>query len=136
MGDEDRAPEAATVVDWSKGFGERMLGSLLDRAHHMPPHLIAPLIAKEIAIIGGRDVEVFLQDYDQMTLVPLPGEGLLVGAAQPIDGSLAGRAFQTDLSVERAQGDGVRSFVPLLDGTDRAGCSPSPWTPWTIMIGG
>jgi serine phosphatase RsbU (regulator of sigma subunit) len=54
-------------------------------------------------------------------LVPLRGERLLVGAAHPIDGSMAGRAFQTDLSIERAQGDGVRLFVPLLDGTDRVG---------------
>ena len=62
----------------------------------MPPHMIAPLIAQELATIGGRDVEVLLQDYDQMTLVPLPGERLLVGTPQPIDGSFAGRAFQTD----------------------------------------
>ncbi len=88
----------------------------------MPPHLIAPLVAQEIAVIGGRDVEVLLQDYDQMTLVPLPGERLCVGSPQPIDGSLAGRAFQTDTTIEREQeGGGVRIFVPLLDGTDRVG---------------
>ena len=28
----------------TEGFGERLLGSLLDRAHTMPPQLIAPLI--------------------------------------------------------------------------------------------
>src|SRR5512141_512376 len=33
---------------------------------------------------------------------------------------MAGDAFQTD-KVEHAQGDGVRLFVPLLDGTDRVG---------------
>jgi len=83
--------------------------------------MIAPLIAQEIAIIGGRDVEVLLQDYDQMTLVPLPGERLLVGDPQPIDRSIAGRAFRTDVTVERIQGNEVRLFVPLLDGTDRVG---------------
>ncbi len=108
-------------VDRSEGFGERLLGSLLDRAHEMPPQMIAPLIAQEIANIGGRDVEVLLQDYDQMTLVPLPGERLHVGPPQPIDGSHAGRAFQTDRAVEDLQDDGVRLFVPLLDGTDRVG---------------
>jgi serine phosphatase RsbU (regulator of sigma subunit) len=122
MGDEHVTPPSSTaVVDRSEGFGERMLGSLVDRAHQMPPHMIAPLVAQEIAKIGGRDVEVLLQDYDQMTLVPLPGERLLVGAPQPIDGSFAGRAFQTDLTVEQPQGDGARLFVPLLDGTDRVG---------------
>ncbi|MEP6762641.1 MAG: PP2C family protein-serine/threonine phosphatase [Sporichthyaceae bacterium] len=121
MVDEHDLPQSVAIVDRSEGFGERMLGSLLDRAHQMPPHMIAPLVAQEIAVIGGWDVEVLLQDYDQMTLVPLRGEGLLVGTPQPIDGSFAGRAFQTDMTVERPQGDGVRIFVPLLDGTDRVG---------------
>ena len=108
-------------VDRSEGFGERLLGALLDRSHTMPPHLIAPLIAEEIATIGGRDVTVLLQDYDQMTLVPLPGDGLVVGPAQSIDDSLAGLAFQTDEIVESSSSGIVRLYVPLLDGTDRVG---------------
>ena len=121
MTDEPGGPESSGAVDRSEGFGERLLGSLLDRAHQMPPHLIAPLIAQEIAMIGGRDVEVLLQDYDQMTLVPMPGERLVAGRPQPIGASFAGRAFQTDSMVERRVADGVRLFVPLLDGTDRVG---------------
>jgi serine phosphatase RsbU (regulator of sigma subunit) len=108
-------------VDRSEGFGERLLGTLIDRAHEMPPHLIAPLVAEVIAVIGGRDVTVLLQDYDQLTLVPLPGRGLLVEEPVPIDGSWAGRAFLGDEPVEQAVADGVRVFVPLLDGTDRVG---------------
>ena len=109
------------AVDRSEGFGERLLGTLIDRAHEMPPQLIAPLVAEVIAAIGGRDVTVLLQDYDQLTLVPLPGRGLLVEEPVPIDGSLAGRAFLGDEPVEQAVADGVRVFVPLLDGTDRVG---------------
>ena len=121
MVDERDGPQSSADLDRSEGFGERLLGSLLDRAHRMPPHMIAPLIEQEIALIGGRDVEVLLQDYDQMTLVPLPGARLLMDPPRPIDGSLAGRAFQTDLTIEQTQDDGVRLFVPLLDGTDRVG---------------
>ena len=110
-----------TAVDRSEGFGERLLGTLIDRAHEMPPQLIAPLVAEEITVIGGRDVTVYLQDYDQLTLVPLPGRGLLVGEPAPIDGSPAGRAFLGDEPVEQTVEDGVRVFVPLLDGTDRVG---------------
>ncbi|MFX3714195.1 hypothetical protein ACJBRI_10290, partial [Streptococcus suis] len=66
---------------------------MIDRAHEMPPHLIAPLVAEVIAVIGGRDIAVLLQDYDQMTLVALPGQGLMEGPPEPIAGSLAGRAF-------------------------------------------
>ncbi len=121
MVDDGEGSLSSVVVDRSEGFGERLLGSLIDRAHRMPPHLIATLIEQEIEIIGGRDVEVLLQDYDQMTLVPLPGARLLVGTPQLIDESLAGRAFRTDELVEWPQDDGVRLFVPLLDGTDRVG---------------
>jgi hypothetical protein len=42
------------MVDRSEGFGERLLGVLLDRAHEMPPQLIAPMIAEEVARIGVR----------------------------------------------------------------------------------
>lgn len=107
--------------DRSEGFGERLLGALLDRAHEMPPQLIAPLIAEEVKLIGGWDVTVLLQDYEQLTLMPLPGEGLQVGEPEPIDGSLAGRAFIGDSPVERVIDGGVRLFIPLLDGTDRVG---------------
>jgi serine phosphatase RsbU (regulator of sigma subunit) len=113
--------DALAEADRAEGFGERLLGSLLDRAHTMAPQLIAPLIAQEIARIGGRDVTVLLQDYDQVTLVALPGEGLVVGPDEPIDDSLAGLAFQTDEIVEQPLGDAVRLHVPLLDGSDRVG---------------
>jgi serine phosphatase RsbU (regulator of sigma subunit) len=113
--------DAWTEVDRSEGFGERLLGTLIDRAHEMPPQLIAPLVAEVIAVIGGTDVTVLLQDYDQLTLVPLPGQGLLMEAPISIDGSLAGRAFLGDDLVEQTMAGGVRLFVPLLDGTDRVG---------------
>src|SRR6202035_2882952 len=45
---------ARVTVDRSEGFGERLLGAMIDRAHEMPPQLIAPLVAEEIAAIGGR----------------------------------------------------------------------------------
>ncbi len=120
-GVSENSTPASTGVDRSEGFGERLLGTLIERAHEMPPHLIAPLVAELIAVIGGRDVAVMLQDYDQLTLLSLPGRGLMIDEAMPIDGSLAGRAFLNDDLVEQQLADGVRLFLPLLDGTDRVG---------------
>ncbi|MFF3464902.1 PP2C family protein-serine/threonine phosphatase [Streptomyces sp. NPDC002619] len=108
-------------VDRSEGFGERLLGVLLDRAHEMPPQLIAPLIAEEIGRVGGRDVSVLLQDYEQVMLVPLPGRRLVVDEAEPIAGSHAGRAFLEATPVEVPRADGVRMYLPLLDGSDQVG---------------
>jgi hypothetical protein len=108
-------------MDLSEGFGERLLGQLLDRAHKMPPELIAPLIAEEIAKIGGRDVSIYLQDYEQMMLAPLPGRGLAVGEALPIDASRAGEAFLDKRVIEDRQADGVDMYLPLLDGSAEVG---------------
>ena len=104
-----------------ESLGERLLGSLLDRAHLMPPRLVGPLVAQEIAEMGGRDVAIYLQDFDHSELRPLEGEGL-VGEVVPIDGSPAGAAFRTDQRCEVPQDDGsVRLYLPMLDGSDRVG---------------
>ncbi|MER7468162.1 PP2C family protein-serine/threonine phosphatase [Streptomyces sp. NPDC097981] len=108
-------------VDRSEGFGERLLGLLLDRAQLMPPQLIAPLIAEGVAGIGGRDVSILLQDYAQELLVPLPGTKLHVGQPEPVDDSPAGRAFLSADVVEVPQAHGVRMYLPLLDGSDQVG---------------
>lgn len=109
-------------VDRSEGFGERLLGMLLDRARLLPPQLIAPLIAEEVARIGGHDVSILLQDYAQELLVPLPGKKLHVGPPEPVTGSPAGRAFQSADVVEVVHaGGGVRMYLPLLDGSDQVG---------------
>jgi hypothetical protein len=108
-------------VDRSEGFGERLLGVLLDRAHEMPPQLIAPLIAEEVARVGGRDVSILLQDYGQMLLVPLPGRGLVVGESEPIADTHAGAAFLRATTIEVPQADGIRMYLPLLDGSDQVG---------------
>ncbi|MFD5513778.1 PP2C family protein-serine/threonine phosphatase [Streptomyces sp. NPDC127051] len=110
------------TVDRSEGFGERLLGLLLDRAPHLPPQLIAPLIAEEVGRVGGRDVSILLQDYAQELLVSLPGRKLHVSQPEPVIDSPAGRAFLRGEAVEvpLARG-GVRMYLPLLDGSDTVG---------------
>ncbi|WP_021593282.1 hypothetical protein [Actinomadura welshii] len=96
----------------------RLLGQLLDRAHEMPPQLIAPLVAGEVHAIGGRDVSILLQDYAQLTLVSLPGRGLKEIEPVPLVCSRSGQAFLSETAVEHSHADGVRMFLPLLDGSD------------------
>ncbi|UUN30805.1 PP2C family protein-serine/threonine phosphatase [Streptomyces sp. FIT100] len=109
------------IVDRSEGFGERLLGVLLDRARLLPPQLVAPLVAEEVARIGGRDVSILLQDYAQELLVPLPGRNLHVSQPEPVFGSPAGRAFLRAQAVEVPQARDVRIYLPLLDGSDQVG---------------
>jgi len=118
---EEGSPFGPGRPDRSEGFGERLLGVLLDRAHEMPPQLIAPLIAEEVARVGGRDVSILLQDYAQLLLAPLPGRGLVVGVPEPIAGTHAGTAFLRATTVEVAEEGGIRMYLPLLDGSDQVG---------------
>lgn len=74
-----------------------------------------------VAGVGGRDVSVLLQDYEQLMLVPLPGRRLTVGERAPIDGPPAGTAFRSRTPVEVPQADGVRIYLPLLGGSDQVG---------------
>jgi serine phosphatase RsbU (regulator of sigma subunit) len=83
--------------------------------------LIAPLVAEEAARIGGRDVCILLQDYGQRMLRPLPGRRLVAGEPEPVDDSAAGRAFLRMTAVEEQRDDGVRMYLPLLDGSDEVG---------------
>jgi serine phosphatase RsbU (regulator of sigma subunit) len=117
VGFHDTSGELTT----SESVGERLLGSLLDRAHLIPPRLVGPLVAQELAMAGAGDVAVHLQDFDQLTLQPVVGPGL-VGQPVPVDSSPEGRAFVTDARVEEPQPDGrVRLHLPMLDGSDRVG---------------
>ncbi|MFE2376586.1 PP2C family protein-serine/threonine phosphatase [Streptomyces sp. NPDC059398] len=120
MAEDERKPHRVEE-DRSEGFGERLLGVLLDRAHEMPAQLIAPLIAEEVASIGGRDVSILLQDYEQLLLVPLPGKRLVVGEPESMDDSPAGEAFLQVKTVEVPQDGSVRMYLPLLDGSDQVG---------------
>ena len=104
-----------------EGFGERLLGSLLDRVREMPPQMIGSLVAEEAAGIGGRDVCILLQDYGQRLLRPLAGGNLVMGRPEQIDGSAAGEAFLRRMTVEEDRADGVRVYLPLMDGSDEVG---------------
>ncbi|MFF7632927.1 PP2C family protein-serine/threonine phosphatase [Kitasatospora sp. NPDC008050] len=108
-------------MDRSEGFGERLLGWLLDQAHELPPEHIGPLVAAAVRAVGGREVSILLQDYGQHMLVPLTGSGLATGDPVPIDGSRAGAVFVGAAPAEHPQADGTRVFLPLLDGSDELG---------------
>lgn len=117
---ESRQPgddAAGPAEEW----GERLLGVLLDRAYELPPHLVAPLVAEEVGKVGGRQVSLLLQDYEQLLLVPLPGKRLAVGEPEPIADSPAGVAFLQQAPTVVTQADGVRVYLPMIDGSDQVG---------------
>ncbi|MFF3336778.1 PP2C family protein-serine/threonine phosphatase [Streptomyces sp. NPDC002888] len=114
-------PHGSAGTGRSGGVGEELLGALLDQGHEVPPHLLGPLVARAVGRLGGRETSVFLQDYGQVWLVPLPLDGLTAGDPQPIESSDAGHAFQAARPLEVPRTDGVRVYLPLQDGGDQLG---------------
>jgi hypothetical protein len=72
--------------------------------------------------LGVRETVLYLADYEQITLVPVPGAGVLERQELPVEGTLSGRAFQRVEIVSSAGEHGHhRLWMPLLDGGERLG---------------
>jgi hypothetical protein len=100
-----------------------LLHELLRRSHMTAPSDLPQVVADQARTVGARDVVIYLIDYEQAALVPLPGGSVAGGPPLSVVGTVAGRAFSST-SMLRSQGDAPgleRLFVPLLDGTDRLG---------------
>jgi hypothetical protein len=98
------------------------LASLLRAAHLLAPPDLPATVAEHARRLGATETVLYLADYEQATLVPLPGAGIPDRDALPIEGTLAGRAFRRVELVDSAPKDGGhRLWVPLLDGVERLG---------------
>ncbi|MDP9394283.1 MAG: SpoIIE family protein phosphatase, partial [Actinomycetota bacterium] len=100
--------------------GERMLLHILETSHLTRPNELPGLIADAAGQIGADDVAVYVVDYAQHLLVPLPVAGAQREALR-IDATLAGLALRR---VELQRSDEVgrtRLWIPVTDGTDRVG---------------
>jgi serine phosphatase RsbU (regulator of sigma subunit) len=97
------------------------LHSLLHASHLMAPGDLAATVGDHAALIGIRETVLYLADYEQTTLLPLPGDGVPERQELPIEGTLAGRAFRRVDVVGSGSEHGYRLWVPLLDGVERLG---------------
>jgi hypothetical protein len=101
--------------------GTDALGSLLEASHLIGPDDLAAAVVRHGEHLGARDVVILLADYEQESLIPLPVRGREASEAQAIDGTLAGRAFQTVEIVQSTEETARHLWVPILDGTERLG---------------
>lgn len=83
------------------------------------PDDLPALVMRTAPAVGATEIAVYLADYRQSHLVPLPAAGL-VRDAVPVDTTLCGRAF-TSLQIQVAPDSPDRVWVPLLDGCERIG---------------
>ena len=94
-----------------------MLSRLLDRAHRMEPSDTFMVLAEEAAEVGLDDLQLYLVDKQQVSLI---------NVADPADRvALVGTIFGDTYSHQRAHageaGERTRITIPLVDGEDRLG---------------
>ena len=98
------------------------LRSLLHASHLLAPDDLASTVAAHARSMGARETVIYLVDYEQATLVPLPGAGVPERQELAIEATLAGRAFRrVEVVTSSATGGFHRLWLPLLDGVERLG---------------
>jgi hypothetical protein len=98
------------------------LRSLLHASHLLAPHDLASTVAAHARSMGARETVIYLVDYEQATLVPLPGAGVPERQELAIEATMAGRAFRrVEVVDSSATGGSHRLWLPLLDGVERLG---------------
>jgi serine phosphatase RsbU (regulator of sigma subunit) len=91
---------------------------LLALRHRGRPEDLPPVLTEVAPLLDAVDLVVLLIDYGQLSLFPLRREPAEV---QPVEGTLAGRAFATGRVVTGTAEDGVQVWLPLLHGAERLG---------------
>jgi hypothetical protein len=99
--------------------GLALLGHLLEASHDLAPDELVTAVARAGQALDAEDVAIYLVDYKQTLLVPLP-DGTDRTPLE-IDTTLAGRAFAAIAVQEADTEPGRRLWLPLLDGAERLG---------------
>lgn len=95
------------------------VSDLLAAAHYAVPDDVPGLLAEHARRLGALDAAIFLVDYEQRVLTPLPRPDGPPRQAVAVEGTLAGRAFST-LRLQWS-GDGALLWLPMVEGNERLG---------------
>lgn len=87
------------------------------------PAAVPDVLLSVAAELGATDVVIYLVDFAQTTLEPIPDRNPHPEVPQRVEvaSTMAGRAFVTGEPVTAARPDGVRVWVPVVEGSDRTG---------------
>jgi serine/threonine protein phosphatase PrpC len=97
---------------------------VLAATHLSRPSDVGTVLVREAAGLGAADVVLYLPDYAQEVLVPLPADGSPERSIQQVDGTMVGRAYASTTILQSptaGRAGRIRVWLPLLDGTDRVG---------------
>ncbi|MFG1677543.1 PP2C family protein-serine/threonine phosphatase [Micromonospora sp. NPDC049282] len=98
------------------------LRQLLQQSHHARPDDLPEMAMRAAPLLDARVLVIYLVDHQQRLLLPLLGGSAPAREPIDVDGTLAGRAFSTaSTCVGSGDDDGVRVWVPVVDGNERMG---------------
>jgi serine phosphatase RsbU (regulator of sigma subunit) len=99
------------------------VGSVLRMAHNVDPSAVPAILAVAAHELSGTDVVVYLVDFGQTVLEPMPDlqTHAAVSTTEEVASTMAGRAFLRQRAVTAARDDGLRVWVPIVEGSDRTG---------------
>jgi serine phosphatase RsbU (regulator of sigma subunit) len=95
----------------------------LRSATTVDPASVVDLVAAAAHEIGCTDVRAYLVDFEQRFLEPLPDLAThpSLASTEEVVSTMAGRAFLTRGPVTAERPEGVRVWVPIIEGSDRTG---------------
>jgi serine phosphatase RsbU (regulator of sigma subunit) len=99
------------------------LGAAVRAAHRADPAAVPDVVAGLAAQLNASDVVLYLTDFEQATLEPLPDRSAHAEAphSEAVSDTMAGRAFLEEQPVIVARINGARVWVPIVEGSDRTG---------------
>ena len=98
-------------------------GSALRSLHELTPSDIPDGLSRVARHMGAFDMTIFLIDFEQSTLFPLPDRGVHVDSPIGVaaEGTEEGQAFLERRLVATAVDDRTRVCVPVIEGSDCTG---------------
>ena len=101
----------------------QMLQEVLRRTHLSAAPDLGVVAAEESRALGVDALVLYVIDYEQRLLIPVPAPDAGDREPLPVSRTVAGRSFATTsiIDVEADGGRSRRVWVPLLDGTERTG---------------
>ncbi|MHB1535114.1 MAG: PP2C family protein-serine/threonine phosphatase [Acidimicrobiales bacterium] len=98
-------------------------GEALRALHDLAPTAVADSLSGLAHSAGAVDVVIYLVDFEQAVLTPLPARGSHVSlpVGEPVSGSVAGCAFTEQRLLSEPRPEGTRVWVPILEASDCTG---------------
>ena len=100
------------------------------------PVSVTEILRRAAGGLRATDVVVYLIDFGQTVLEPLPDRSVHPDRPLPEDVSstLAGRCFRDQCVVTAQRADGVRVWAPVVEGSDRTGVIAVTAVPATDLL--